>query len=112
MKSIFFISDAHLGFDNESVEANRIHRLLHFLQYVEKKGKMLIINGDLFDFWFEYRSVIPRKYFNILLSLKRETMVFNCSPSSEPSSIIINSQFLYVCVLIERIALATKFAAL
>ncbi len=71
MKAIFFISDAHLGFDNKDVEANRVSLLLRFLEYVEKNGRMLVIIGDLFDFWFEYKSVIPRKYFNILFELKR-----------------------------------------
>jgi UDP-2,3-diacylglucosamine hydrolase len=62
MKSIYFVSDAHLGFDNKDAEAHRV---------VEKNGRMLVIIGDLFDFWFEYGSVVPRKYFNILFMLKR-----------------------------------------
>jgi UDP-2,3-diacylglucosamine hydrolase len=70
-KSTFFVSDAHLGFDNEDVEARRISLFLRFLETVEQRGSMLVIVGDLFDFWFEYPSVVPRKYFNVLCALKR-----------------------------------------
>lgn len=71
MKSIFFISDAHLGFDNKDVEAHRVFLFLRFLEHVQNSGRMLVIIGDLFDFWFEYESVVPRKYFDILFMLKR-----------------------------------------
>ncbi len=70
MKSTYFISDAHLGGDNHSVEKRREKLLLDFLQYIEQKGEALFIIGDLFDFWFEYRTVIPRRYFNVLFALK------------------------------------------
>jgi UDP-2,3-diacylglucosamine hydrolase len=71
MGTIFFVSDIHLGFDKKSKESTREKLFLDFLRYVEKKATSLIIVGDLFDFWFEYVSVIPRQYFNILSALKK-----------------------------------------
>ncbi len=70
MKPIYFISDAHLEGNNHSVDEKRETLLLDFLRFVEQKGEKLFIIGDLFDFWFEYRSVIPRRYFKVLFALK------------------------------------------
>lgn len=70
MSKIFFISDAHLGLFNKSKDL-REKLLLDFLEYLEKKGNGLYIVGDLFDFWFEYHSVIPRQYFRVLFALKK-----------------------------------------
>ena len=70
MKPTFFISDVHLGNSHHSVGYEREKLLLEFLGYLEKRGETLIIIGDLFDFWFEYKSVIPRRYFNVLFALK------------------------------------------
>jgi UDP-2,3-diacylglucosamine hydrolase len=61
------VSDAHLGQVPESV-SDSFHR---FLEAVPDIGDHLLINGDLFDFWFEYRSVIPRAYFNTLVAISR-----------------------------------------
>ena len=54
------VSDAHLGAATATAE-----RTFHeFLAWSADHTRDLIINGDLFDFWFEYRTVIPRRYFN------------------------------------------------
>jgi len=70
MKSTYFISDIHLGSDTDSVSKDRISRLLTFFQQVEKDGDYLFIVGDLFDFWFEYKTAIPNDHFDILYALK------------------------------------------
>ncbi|MBN2030247.1 UDP-2,3-diacylglucosamine diphosphatase [bacterium] len=70
MKPTYFISDAHLGGKNHSAEEQQEKLLLDFLGYVGQQGETLFILGDLFDFWFEYRSVIPRRYFKVLFALK------------------------------------------
>ena len=67
---IYFISDAHLG-------APTCHRpprvqedaLTGFLRAIRKDAEALYIVGDLFDFWFEYRSVIPAHGARILFEL-------------------------------------------
>jgi UDP-2,3-diacylglucosamine hydrolase len=59
------VSDIHLGAVPESTE--RAFR--DFLDWVGGHASGLLINGDLFDFWFEYRSVIPRQHFRVLAAL-------------------------------------------
>ena len=69
MKTYFFISDVHLG--SHAIQTKkRESRLLSFLDYVEQSAQGLFIVGDLFDFWFEYRYVIPKDHFPLLCKLK------------------------------------------
>jgi UDP-2,3-diacylglucosamine hydrolase len=67
---LYFISDVHLGVDSPSRERYKRSLLRTFLDYVGENGTSLFILGDLFDVWFEYRTVIPSRYFTILHSLQ------------------------------------------
>lgn len=71
MKPIFFISDAHLGFAPPEEELRRETALTDFLEWISDRAECLFVVGDLFDFWFEYASVIPRRFFRILCGLNR-----------------------------------------
>lgn len=59
------VSDIHLGAIPASSEAG----FLSFLRRVGDLGDDLLINGDLFDFWYEYGHVIPRGHFPVLSAL-------------------------------------------
>ena len=61
----YVISDAHLGVASLEIERS----LVAFLRRLEGKAGSLVINGDLFDFWFEWKSVIPRRSFRALAAL-------------------------------------------
>lgn len=61
------ISDVHLGAAPPEVEP----RLLRYLRSVPDSAASLVVNGDLFDFWFEWRHVIPRRGFRVLGELAR-----------------------------------------
>lgn len=61
----YLISDIHLGVADPSVE----RQLLGFLRHLQGRASSLMINGDLFDFWFEWRTVIPRAGFRVLAEL-------------------------------------------
>jgi UDP-2,3-diacylglucosamine hydrolase len=63
---IVVVADAHLG----QVPPNVAATFHEFLDRVPQLGDHLLINGDLFDFWFEYRSVIPRKHFPTVAQLQ------------------------------------------
>jgi len=65
--SLVIVSDAHLGVASSDVEAG----LLDFLDAVPTLGDCLLINGDLFDFWFTYSRVIPRRGFHVAAALAR-----------------------------------------
>ncbi len=62
---VIVVADAHLGQVPPTVEA-AFHA---FLDAVPRLGDALLIDGDLFDFWFEYGSVIPRRHFEIAAKL-------------------------------------------
>jgi len=59
------VADVHLGQVPVTVE-QAFHR---FLATVPQPGDGLLINGDLFDFWYEYRAVIPRRHFTNVAKL-------------------------------------------
>lgn len=66
---VYFISDAHLGIADYAAEEGRRARLLTFLRSLRGKTRQLYIVGDLFDFWFEYRTVVPRQHYTVLHAL-------------------------------------------
>jgi UDP-2,3-diacylglucosamine hydrolase len=59
------MSDAHLGFAGDEVE----RAVISFLRHVATNAGSLVINGDLFEFWFEWRTVIPRRGFRTIAAL-------------------------------------------
>jgi len=54
----FVTSDVHLG----AVPSSTVRAFHQWLRWVAERAELVVINGDLFDFWFEYRSVVPRGY--------------------------------------------------
>ncbi len=61
----YIISDAHLGVAPAETE----HALLAFLRHVRQDAGSVVVNGDLFDFWFEWRYVLPRAGFRVFALL-------------------------------------------
>ena len=68
----YFLSDLHLGAHPEK-EKSSVPMLMNLLKHIEEQRARLFIVGDLVDFWFEYRTVVPRRPFRLLARLK--TMV-------------------------------------
>jgi UDP-2,3-diacylglucosamine hydrolase len=62
---VYVVSDIHLGAVPQSTE--KAFRL--FLERLPGSASELLINGDLFDFWFEYRTVIHARHYRVLASL-------------------------------------------
>ena len=71
MSLTYFISDIHLGAKSEKEEEERVSKFLNFLKEIENKAQKIFIVGDLFDFWFEYKYVIPKRHFSVLYQLKQ-----------------------------------------
>jgi len=65
----YFVSDAHFGAKPRNLEVEREARFHRFLASLPP-GSSLYIVGDLFDFWFEYRTAIPRRHFATLAALR------------------------------------------
>jgi UDP-2,3-diacylglucosamine hydrolase len=66
----YFISDVHLGLGSRETEKAKEDRLLQFLRSIRPTTERLFIVGDLFDFWFEYRTVIPKGFHRTLTALQ------------------------------------------
>lgn len=66
--AVYFLSDTHIRGGSET-ERFREERLVSFLCHIMGRAEALYILGDLFDFWFEYRSVIPRTGGRVLYAL-------------------------------------------
>jgi UDP-2,3-diacylglucosamine hydrolase len=71
--SSYFFSDVHLGLADSSTERKKEDRLLGFLKHILPATDRLFLLGDLFDFWFEYRTVIPKGFHRTLAALQEFT---------------------------------------
>jgi UDP-2,3-diacylglucosamine hydrolase len=65
MPAEFIASDVHLG----AVPRETERRFVGFLEHVGGEGAALLLNGDVFDFWFEYGSIIPGSHVRVLGAL-------------------------------------------
>jgi len=73
MQKIYFISDIHFGLHSKETERNKEHRLFSFFDEIQDDATDLYILGDLFDYWFEYKHVIPKGFHRILTRLEHLT---------------------------------------
>lgn len=65
-KKVYFLSDFHLGAPNYEVSRLRENKLVKFLDQVEADAHTIFIVGDMFDFWYEYKHVVPKGFVRIL----------------------------------------------
>ncbi|MCB0721543.1 MAG: UDP-2,3-diacylglucosamine diphosphatase [Ignavibacteriae bacterium] len=65
----YFISDAHLGLGDKTEEKFKESILVSFLDDIKEDAKELYIVGDLFDFWIEYKYVVPKGFYRFFAKL-------------------------------------------
>jgi len=65
-KKVYFLSDFHLGAPNYASSLEREKRIVRFLDKVSGDASAIFIVGDIFDFWYDYRSVVPKVYIRLL----------------------------------------------
>ncbi|HNW97239.1 MAG TPA: UDP-2,3-diacylglucosamine diphosphatase [Bacteroidales bacterium] len=63
---IYFASDCHLGVPDYNSSLEREKRFVKWLDSIKNDAKELYLLGDIFDFWFEYKTVIPKGYTRLL----------------------------------------------
>ena len=63
---VYFIADCHFGLPNKAESDARERRVLSFLNSIENDVTHLFMLGDVFDFWFEYKDVVPRDYIRFI----------------------------------------------
>jgi len=59
-KKIYFASDQHLGIPNIENSHIREKKFVLWLDQVKNDAEAIFLLGDLFDFWFEYKKVVPK----------------------------------------------------
>ena len=69
----YFFSDAHLGIGTPVEDRAKELRIIQFLDFVKQDAEQVVIVGDLFDYWFEYRTVVPKGYVRLLAKLAELT---------------------------------------
>lgn len=72
-KKIYFASDFHLGIPNQEKSLEREKKLVAWLEMIRHDAGEIFFMGDLFDFWFEYKTAIPRGYTRLLGKLSELT---------------------------------------
>ena len=61
-KKIYFASDFHLGIDAKLTSQEREKKIVRWLNFIQHDAYEIYLVGDVFDFWFEYRNVVPKGY--------------------------------------------------
>lgn len=70
---IYFASDFHLGIPDMKGSLERERKLIGWLDHIQKDATAIYLMGDLFDFWFEYRTVVPKGYSRLFGKLSEIT---------------------------------------
>ncbi len=68
--ALYIFSDAHLGSGSKELENEKVARIAQLFDKVKADGDRLVILGDLFDFWFEYKHAIPKDHHEVLFLLR------------------------------------------
>jgi UDP-2,3-diacylglucosamine hydrolase len=59
---LYFASDFHLGAPDSSSSRERELKIISWLDMASKDADAIFLVGDIFDFWFEYRTVVPKGF--------------------------------------------------
>jgi len=65
-KKTYFLSDFHLGAPDHASSMEREEIIVQFLDEIKKDAAEIFLVGDMFDFWYEYRKVVPKGYVRLL----------------------------------------------
>ena len=68
---IYFASDIHLGAGTAAEARETERRFVAWLERVGADAEAIVLLGDLFDFWFEYKEVVPKGFVRVLGELAR-----------------------------------------
>ena len=65
-KKVYFASDQHLGAPTAEQSFLREKKFLAWLNVIKEDAAAIFLVGDLFDFWFEYKTVVPKGFVRVL----------------------------------------------
>jgi UDP-2,3-diacylglucosamine hydrolase len=66
MLKTYFASDFHLGTDATLTSRERERQIVRWLDWISEDAESLYLVGDVFDYWFEYRKVVPKGFVRLL----------------------------------------------
>lgn len=69
MKKTYFASDFHLGIDTETTSKEREKIIVEWMKSIQSDADTIYLLGDIFDYWFEYKEVVPRGFVRLLGTL-------------------------------------------
>jgi UDP-2,3-diacylglucosamine hydrolase len=72
-KKIYFASDFHLGYPDFETSLIRERKIVAWLETIKTDAQVIFLVGDIFDFWFEYKNVVPKGYVRLLGKLAELT---------------------------------------
>ncbi|MBS9461405.1 UDP-2,3-diacylglucosamine diphosphatase [Flagellimonas sp. 389] len=72
-KKVYFASDNHLGAPTSKESLPREKKFVAWLDSIKHDAAVLFLMGDLFDFWFEYKTVVPKGFTRTLGKLAELT---------------------------------------
>jgi UDP-2,3-diacylglucosamine hydrolase len=72
-KKVYFLSDFHLGAPDFSSSLIREKKIVAFLENARRDAQQIIIAGDVFDFWYEYKTAVPKHFVRLLGKLAEIT---------------------------------------
>ena len=64
-KKIYFASDQHLGAPTPKASLPREKKFVAWLDTIKEDAGTIFLLGDLFDFWFEYKTVVPKGFVRV-----------------------------------------------
>ena len=73
VKNVYFLSDAHLGSRAIPHGRTQERRLVNFLDSIKHRASAIYLLGDMFDFWYEFKFVVPKGYTRFLGKLSELT---------------------------------------
>ena len=65
-KKIYFASDFHLGYPDHQTSLVRERKVVAWLDSIKTDAQVIFLVGDIFDFWFEYKNVVPKGFVRLL----------------------------------------------
>ncbi len=72
-KKVYFLSDAHLGSRSHGDTTETERRLCRWFETIRREAKVVFLLGDIFDYWFEYKYVVPKGFTRVLGKLAELT---------------------------------------
>ena len=65
-KKIYFASDQHFGAPTTQQSKIREVKFVNWLDSIKNDAEVIFLLGDLFDFWFEYKTAVPKGFVRVL----------------------------------------------